>query len=92
MRSWRSSQRGLAVVQAARGTLIAYSTSPGEVALDGDGRNGIFTKHLLAQMTTPGLPVEQVFKQTRVGGMQETNGQQVPWESSSLLGEFSFVR
>ena len=92
MRSWRSSQRGLAVVQAARGTLIAYSTSPGDVALDGDGRNGTFTKHLLAQITTPSLPVEQVFKQTRVGVMQETNGQQVPWESSSLLGDFFFVK
>ena len=69
-----------------------YATSPGAVALNGEGRNSVFTKHLLKQMPAPGLPVEQVLKQARVGVMQETNGQQLPWESSSLLGEFFFVK
>src|SRR5205807_3999557 len=46
-RSWRSIQRGLAPIQAAPGTLIAYATAPGKVANDGSGRNGVYTAHLL---------------------------------------------
>ena len=86
-RRWRSSQRGLAVVQAAQGTLIAYATEPGGVAIDGYGRNGIYTKHLLKKMQTPDLPVEQVLKQVRIGVMEETQRKQIPWESSSLTGD-----
>jgi hypothetical protein len=93
VRSWRGSyQRGLAEAQAVRGTIIAYATAPGSVARDGEGRNGIYTKHLLAQMRKPGLAIEQVFKQVRIGVQQETNDQQIPWEASSLLGDFYFVQ
>jgi hypothetical protein len=93
VRSWRGAyQRGLAEAQAVRGTIIAYATAPGSVARDGEGRNGIYTKHLLAQMRTPGLAIEQVFKQVRIGVQQETNDQQIPWEASSLLGDFYFVQ
>jgi hypothetical protein len=90
-RSFRSSTRGLSIIAAApRGTLITYSTSPGSVAADGKGRNSPYTESLLKHMTTPGLPVEQVFKQVRQDLSQKTRGQQIPWELSSLSGDFYF--
>jgi uncharacterized caspase-like protein len=89
--SSRSSSRGLAVVQAARGSLIAYATAPGSVAADGDGSNGIYTQNLLKAMATPGLSIERMFKQVRLGVVEATHGKQTPWESSSLVGDFSFV-
>ena len=91
VRSERSSQRGLAVMQVARGTLIAYATEPGGVALDGDERNGIYTKHLLRHIEEAELSVEQLFKRVRRGVNKETGGKQVPWEMSSLTGDFYFV-
>ena len=90
-RSFRSSTRGLARMDAPRGTFIAYSTKPGSVAADGDGRNGIFTKHLLKNMTTPDLPIEKVLKRVRNGVLNDTAQQQMPWQSSSLTGEFYFA-
>jgi len=89
-RQWRSAQRGLAAMQAAHGSLIAYATAPGSVAADGTGRNGTYTKHLLQYMTVPDLPVEQMFKQVRLAVEQETKGAQTPWELSSLRGDFFF--
>ncbi len=90
-RSFRSAGRGLAQMEAPSGTLIAYATAPGRVASDGSGEHGLYTQHLLAHLETPGLPVELLFKRVREGVERETNSQQVPWESSSLKGEFSFV-
>lgn len=83
--------RGLAIVQAVRGTLIAYATEPGGLAADGAGRNGIYTKNLLRYMKEPGLAIERMFRQVRVAVLDETGGKQTPWESSSLTGEFAFV-
>ena len=83
--------RGLAPMQAARGSLIAYATAPGAVAADGGGRNGTYTKHLLRYLTTPDLLVEQMFKRVRVAVEEETGGTQTPWESSSLQGDFAFL-
>ena len=72
------------------GTLVAFATAPGSVASDGIGKNGIYTQHLLASLGQPGVPVEQVFKRVRVGVMKDTRNAQVPWESSSLVGDFYF--
>ncbi|MCX8003909.1 MAG: caspase family protein [Burkholderiaceae bacterium] len=81
-----STPAGLAPVTAPPGTLIAYSTSPGGVALDGaDGRHSLYAKHLLAHLGTPGLPLEEMFKRVRIGVVEETARMQVPWESSSLV-------
>jgi uncharacterized caspase-like protein len=91
VRSWRSSRQGLAVMQAAQGALIVYATEPGGVVLDGDQRNSIYTRHLLRHIETVGLPVEQLFKQVRLDVYQETDTKQLPWESSSLTGDFYFV-
>ena len=88
-----SSVQGLASVQAPSGTLVAFSTSPGSVALDGAGQsNSIYTKHLVAMMQKPGLSVERMFKQVRLNVGLETQNAQIPWETSSLMGEFCFVR
>jgi uncharacterized caspase-like protein len=89
---WRSTSAGagLAKTDAPRGTLVAYATSPGSVAADGSGRNGIYTSHLLREMARPGLTIEQVFKGVRIGVVDETGGRQTPWESSSLTGDFYF--
>ena len=86
-RSWRSSQRGLAVVAAADGMIIAYATGPGKVAADGSGRNGTYTQYLLRHMATPGLPVELMLKQVRAGVASATQGEQIPWSESSLIGD-----
>lgn len=90
-RGFRSQVQGLAPVDAARGSLIAYATAPGSVASDGSSRNGLYTEHLLRNMMTPGLSVEQMFKQVRIGVGQMTHGEQTPWEASSLTGDFYFV-
>lgn len=90
-RSYRSSDKGLASINAPSGTLIAYSTAPGSVASDGTGRNGIYTQELLKKMRTPGLGIEEVFKQVRISVRAATAEKQTPWESSSLTGEFYFA-
>jgi hypothetical protein len=94
-RKWRSSAgRGLGRMDAPSGTLLVYSTSPGRVAADGPRgqRNSPFTKSLLQAMQQPHQPIEQVLKEVRRQVMLETNGDQVPWENSSLVGDFVFRR
>ena len=91
-RSFRSSATGLAQMEAPVGTYVSFSTAPGRVASDGEGANGLFTQHLLTSLRTPGQKVEDVFKQVRVRVMQESGGQQIPWDSSSLTGDFYFIR
>jgi len=89
-RSFRSSSSGLANVNAPSGTLIAYATAPGSVAKDGDGTNGLYTQELIKTMSSRGLKVEDVFKRVRMSVQEQTQKQQVPWESSSLVGDFYF--
>jgi uncharacterized caspase-like protein len=82
---------GLAPVEAPLGSMVAFSTAPGGVALDNPNeKNSLYTKHLLGTMGTPGLPVELLFKQVRLSVARETGRVQVPWESSSLTGDFCF--
>ena len=82
---------GLAQVDAPLGSLVAFSTAPGGVALDNPTeKNSLYTKHLLKFMQSPGLPVELLFKQVRLSVARETGRVQVPWESSSLTGDFCF--
>jgi len=90
-RAWRNAGQGLAKMDAPMGTLIAYATSPDSVAADGAGKNGVYTSHLLQRMRTPGLKVEDVLKQTRIGVIRDTDKRQIPWESSSLTGDFYFA-
>ena len=90
-RSFRSAARGLARMDAPRGSIVAYSTAPGQVARDGDGFNSPYTTALVRAMKASGISVERMFKQVRIAVMAETDEQQVPWESSSLTGDFYFA-
>ncbi|MFM6062906.1 MAG: caspase domain-containing protein, partial [Microcystis panniformis] len=88
---WRSSSRGLtAPLQATSGTLIAFATAPGKVASDGTGRNGLFTSYLLKYLKTPNVEVDSMLRKVRSDVAKDTNDYQVPWTSSSLIGEFTF--
>jgi hypothetical protein len=90
-RARSDSAGGLAAMEALVGTLIAFATAPDSVAADGSGKNGVYTEHLLRHITEPGLRIEDVFKRTRFAVRQETGGRQVPWENTSLEGDFYFV-
>ncbi|PKN08350.1 MAG: hypothetical protein CVU73_07815, partial [Deltaproteobacteria bacterium HGW-Deltaproteobacteria-8] len=92
-RSFRSESRGLAKMDAPTGSLVAFATAPGDVAADGAGKNGLYTSHLLRNLRTPGLKIEDVLKQTRIGVAADSakmGKRQTPWESSSLMGDFYF--
>lgn len=80
--------RGLAQMDAPRGTLIVYATSPGAEASDGDERNGMFTKYLLQELRVPNQSISQALQRVRAQVIQATEGKQTPWESSSLTGDF----
>ena len=86
-RKMRGSSSGLAAVDAARGTMVAYATSPGSVANDGSGEHGLYTEELLRALQQPGLKIEEVFKRVRVAVAERSKGAQTPWESSSLTGD-----
>ena len=82
---------GFAVTRAAEGMYIAFSTAPGMAALDGEGNNSPYTKYLSQAITeSNGESLETLFKKVRADVMRETEGRQIPWENSSLLGEFRF--
>ena len=85
-RSFRAPVRGLAPMSAPTGTFVAYSTAPGQVALDGSGSNSPYTEALARAITEPGIPLEFVFKHVRDAVHQTTQGEQTPWEESSLTG------
>jgi len=88
---YRSVSRGFAFMSAPTGSIIVYSTAPGSVAQDGSGRNSPFTESLIEKMKLPGLKIEDVIKEVRRQVAQETGGNQIPWESSSLMGDFYFT-
>ena len=88
-RRTRSLSRGLSKVSAPSGTLIAYSTRPGSVAEDGDGRNGVYTENLLGLLDTH-KPIEQVLKQLVTKVKSSSKGRQEPWFEGSLEGDFCF--
>lgn len=76
--------RGLAPLETGVGTLISFATQPGNVALDGDGRNSPFTTALLRHIDRPNLDVAIMMRHVRREVMEATNGNQVPWSNSSL--------
>ncbi len=82
--------RGLAQVQAGVGTFVAYSTQPGNVALDGQERNSPFTAALAASIREPGRNLTSVMIDVRRKVLAATSGRQVPWDHSALTGDFYF--
>jgi len=91
-RGFRAASNGLAMMDAPTGSIVAYATSPGTVAYDGTGENSPYTRALAQAMQQPNQKIEEVFKMVRLAVVTETNEQQVPWESSSLIGDFIFLR
>ena len=82
--------QGLAQVQAGVGTFIAYSTQPGNVALDGEGRNSPFTAALVKDLRLPDRNLNAVMIEVRKDVTAATGGKQVPWDLSALTGDFYF--
>lgn len=86
-RTMRGSAPGLAQLVAPEGLLVAYATAPGRMAQDGDGAHGVYTGALLRHIDQPGLKIEDVLKRVRADVVRQSGGTQVPWESSSLVGD-----
>ncbi|PIT77030.1 caspase domain-containing protein [Limnohabitans sp. G3-2] len=87
----KASGKGLAQLDAPPGTYLAFATSPGNVAEDGDAAdgNGLFTQYLLKELQRP-AKIEDVFKRVRLQVRQKSQGRQIPWDSSSLEDDFAF--
>jgi hypothetical protein len=87
----KASGKGLAQLDAPPGTYLAFATSPGNVAEDGDVSegNGLFTQFLLKELQKP-ASIENVFKRVRLQVRQKSQGRQIPWDSSSLEDDFAF--
>lgn len=90
--SWSrsTSSDGLVFMNAPTGTLIAYATAPGMTAADGIGDNGLYTESLLAEINDPALTILQVFQRVRARVAEKSAKKQIPWESTSLVGDFYF--
>ena len=92
-RSFRSGAGpGLASVNAPVGTIIAYATAPGSVAADGEGSNGLYTQEFVKILSIPNMKIEDVFKKVRTQVKTISKGTQIPWENSSIEGDFYFVK
>jgi len=80
-------QTGLAEMKSGEGTLIAFATGPGQTALDGqEGANSPFTRALLANITTPGVEIQQAMTKVRAQVNEETHKGQLPWGHTNLIG------
>jgi uncharacterized caspase-like protein len=82
--------KGLSQFDAPPGSLLAYATSPGHTAADGEGANGLYTENLLRELKVPEAKIEDVFKRVRLAVRRKSAGQQIPWESTSLEEDFYF--
>ena len=87
-----ASGKGLAQLDAPPGTFLAYATAPGNVAEDGDAKsgNGLYTQYLLQELKKPTARIEDVFKRVRLNVRKQSQGRQIPWESTSLEDDFYF--
>lgn len=83
-------RNGLAPVDAASGSVIAFATAPGRTADDGDADHGLFTGELLKTIIKPGLELEDVLKQTAASVQAASRNQQTPWYNSAFYGHFYF--
>src|SRR6202165_5855891 len=82
-----SVQTGLAEMKSGEGTLIAFATGPGQTALDGqEGTNSPFTRALMANITAPGVEIQQAMTKVRAQVSEETNKGQLPWGHTNLTG------
>src|ERR1700748_785473 len=90
-RRFRSFSAGLAPVIAPNGTLVMYSAALSSVISDNGSDHSLFVQELLKETRVPGLPAEETLNRTRVGVTRASRQEQVPWISSSLAEDFSFI-
>ncbi|WP_291855569.1 caspase family protein [Bradyrhizobium sp.] len=90
-RRFRSFSAGLAPVIAPNGTLVMYSAALSSVISDNGSDRSLFVRELLKEIRTPDLMAEETLNRTRVGVTRASRGEQVPWISSSLAEDFSFI-
>src|ERR1700754_2611447 len=90
-RRFRSFSAGLAPVIAPNGTLVMYSAALSSVVSDNGGDHSLFVQELLKGMRVPDLMAEETLNRTRVGVTRASHSEQVPWISSSLAEDFSFI-
>ena len=90
-RRFRSFSAGLAPVIAPNGTLVMYSAALSSVVSDSGSDHSLFVKELLKEIRTPDLMAEETLNRTRVGVTRASRTEQVPWISSSLAEDFSFI-
>ncbi|WP_017968518.1 caspase family protein [Rhizobium leguminosarum] len=83
--------RGLARIDSDLGSLIAFSTEPGQVALDGTGALSPYSESFIKRASEPNKEIRQVLTDVRRDVIAMTNGKQVPWENSSLMDSFYFI-
>ena len=82
--SYQPEQKGLSQFDAPVGSLLAYATSPGNVASDGSGGNGLYTENLLRELSVRGARIEDALKRVRLNVRLSSGGAQIPWETTSL--------
>ncbi|MDP1734670.1 MAG: caspase family protein [Sulfuritalea sp.] len=85
--SYLPEQKGLSQFDAPVGSLLAYATSPGNIASDGDGANGLYTENLVRELSKRGTRIEDALKRVRLNVRLASKGEQVPWETTSLEGD-----
>jgi Caspase domain/Tetratricopeptide repeat len=90
-RRFRSFSAGLAPVIAPSGTLVMYSAALSSVVSDSGGEHSLFVGELLKEIRVPDLTAEETLNRTRVGVTRASRSEQVPWISSSLAEDFSFI-
>ncbi len=90
-RRFRSFSAGLAPVIAPNGTLVMYSAALSSVVSDNGSDRSLFVKELLKEIRVPDLMAEETLNRTRVGVTRASRSEQVPWISSSLAEDFSFI-
>lgn len=90
--AFRSLTRGLARMDAPRGTMISFATGPGEVAEDGEFDNSPFTQALAEAIVEPDVLLEASMNTVRAAVYETTNQRQVPWTTSSIIGRFYFLK
>jgi lipoprotein NlpI len=90
-RRFRTFSAGLAPVIAPNGTLVMYSAALSSVVSDNGGDQSLFVQELLKEIRVPDLMAEETLNRTRVGVTRASRGEQVPWISSSLAEDFSFI-
>ena len=90
-RRFRSASAGLAPVIAPNGSLVMYSAALSSVMSDNGGDHSLFVQELLKEIRVPDLMAEETLNRTRIGVTRASQREQVPWISSSLAEDFSFI-